>query len=102
MTDSIRDLLVRGIAAAKAQDKDEACFFLEWVLRLDPPLDERLEALYWLNEASDNSKKKRDCLEEILARRPTDYRARRSLAVLEGKTRSNNDHQSRPTGSSTR
>ena len=85
MTDSIRDLLVRGIAAAKAQEKDEACFFLEWVLRLDPPLDERLEALYWLNEASDDSKKKRDCLEEILARRPTDYRARRSLAVLEGR-----------------
>ena len=85
MTDSIRDLLVRGIAAAKAQDKDEARFFLEWVLRLDPPLEERLEALYWLSEASNDSIRKRDCLEEILGRRPTDFRARRSLAILEGR-----------------
>jgi hypothetical protein len=85
MTDNTRDLLVRGIAAAKAKEIDEARFFLEWVLRLDPPPDEHLEALYWLSEASDDARKQRDYLEEILARRPTDYRARRSLAILDGR-----------------
>lgn len=85
MNEHTRDLLVRGVAAAKANEKDEARFFLEWVLRLDPPEEQRLEALYWLGEASQDPARKRECLEEILARRPQEARARRSLAILEGR-----------------
>ena len=33
MQDSLRDLLTRGIAAAKAGQSEEARFFLEWLLR---------------------------------------------------------------------
>ena len=32
-----RDLLMGGIAAAKAKEAGEARFFLKWLLRLDPP-----------------------------------------------------------------
>jgi hypothetical protein len=85
MPDNIRDLLVRGVAAAKANQEDEARFFLEWLLRLDPPEDECIEACYWLSEVSSDPAEKRRLLEETLARRPSDYRARRSLAVLEGR-----------------
>lgn len=85
MTDNTRDLLVRGVAAAKANQKDEARFFLEWLMRLDPPEDECIEACFWLSEVSSDPTEKRRFLEEALARRPSDYRARRSLAVLDGR-----------------
>ena len=85
MDESIRDLLVRGIAAAKAKEKHEARFYLEWVLRLDPPLDQRVEAWFWLSEVCDDLKEKRSCLEEVLAYQPGHQPARRSLAILDGR-----------------
>jgi Zn finger protein HypA/HybF involved in hydrogenase expression len=85
MDESIRDLLVRGIAAAKVNEKIEARFYLEWALRLDPPLDQRVEALFWLSEACDDSREKRGYLEEVLAYQPGHQPARRSLAILDGR-----------------
>jgi DNA-directed RNA polymerase subunit RPC12/RpoP len=85
MSDSTRDLLVRGIAAAKAGDRDEARFFLEWALRREPPLPDRLDAWLWLSEISEDAGEKRRCLEEVLARDPANPRGRRLLAVLDGK-----------------
>ena len=82
------DLLIRGRAAAKAGEKAEARRYLERLFHLDPPTDERLEALYWLSEVSDDPKEQRDCLEEILANNLGDARARRKLAILDGKLRS--------------
>lgn len=85
MSDSVRDLLVRGIAAAKAKDEKEARFYLEWALRLDPSTEQTVDAYFWLSEISIDPQEKRDYLEEVLVNQPTHYRARRSLAILDGR-----------------
>ncbi len=85
MSDSVRDLLVRGIAAAKANDKDEARFYLEWALRLDPSTDQTVDACFWLSEVCEDPFEKRNYLEEVLINQPNHYRARRSLAILDGR-----------------
>ncbi len=86
MSDSTRDLLVRGIAAAKGNSKQEARFYLEWVLRApDAEPSQLQEAWKQLAEITDDPKKKRDCLEQALAYDPTDPEARRALAILDGK-----------------
>ena len=81
------DLLIRGRAAAKSKEKAEARRYLERLLNLAPPVDERLEALYWLSEVCDDPKEQRELLEEILANNLGDARARRKLAILDGKLR---------------
>ncbi len=84
--EGIRDLLIRGKAAAKAGDMEEARFYLRWVLRREELTEERrIEALLWLNEALDDPVEKRDCLETILAYNPYHPQARRKLAILDGK-----------------
>lgn len=85
MSAGVRDLLVRGVAAAKANEPGEARRYLEWALRLNPSIDQRLEALYWLSEISKVVTEKRRCLEEILAHQPNHFQARRSMAVLDGR-----------------
>ncbi len=85
MSQSARDLLVRGIAAAKARDKDQARFYLEWVLRTDSNRRQRIKAWLWLSEVSDSQAEKRDCLENILAHQPSHPQARRRLAILDGR-----------------
>ncbi len=86
MSDSVRDLLVRGIAAARSHYHDEARFYLEWVLRTsDADEEQRSEALIWLVEVTDAPAQKRHYLEEILAADPYNARARRVLALLDGR-----------------
>ena len=85
MSDSTRDLIVRGIAAAKAGDKAEARFYLDWALRGDPEPDQRADACLWLSEISHDPKEKRDYLERILAENMANPLARRKLAVLDGR-----------------
>lgn len=84
---NVRDLLTRGRAAAKAGDVDEARFYLEWVLRTDAAAGERMEAWLWLSEISEDADKKREYLTQILAENPNHARARRSLALLDGRLR---------------
>jgi predicted RNA-binding Zn-ribbon protein involved in translation (DUF1610 family) len=85
MSSRVRDLLVRGVAAAKAKEEKEARYYLEWALRLDPSIDQRIEACYWLSEISTDPVEKRNCLEQVLAYQPNHARARRSLAILDGR-----------------
>jgi ribosomal protein S27AE len=85
MSESARDLLIRGIAAAKAKEKDEARFYLEWVLRTDADRQQRAQAWLWLSELNEDQAEKRNCLEEALAIDPTNALARRGLAVLDGR-----------------
>jgi hypothetical protein len=85
MSASAQDLLVRGIAAAKAKDIDEARFYLEWVLNTDANHQQRIKAWWWLSEISQDSTVKRDLLENILLYEPGNAEARRSLAVLDGR-----------------
>jgi uncharacterized CHY-type Zn-finger protein len=85
VNDYAHEHLVYGIASAKAGEKEEACEYLQHALELDLSSDERNEAWFYLAEVSDDPKKKRDCLEECLAENPYDQRARRSLAILDGR-----------------
>lgn len=79
-----RDLLVRGIAAAKAGETQEARFFLEWYLGQNPPITERNNALFYLSQITDNQSDRRKLLETMLDNDPFDIRARRELAILDG------------------
>ncbi len=85
MSDSVRDLLVHGIAAAKDGDKQDARRYLEWVLRLDPTTEQSIKAWLWLSEVSDDSAEKREYLERILSVDPGHPEARRGLAILDGR-----------------
>jgi predicted RNA-binding Zn-ribbon protein involved in translation (DUF1610 family) len=86
MTDqSVRDRLTRGVAAARAGDKEEARFYLEWVLRTDANHDQQVEAHYWLAEIGDDVEEQRRHLTEALAINLGYGRARRKLAILEGR-----------------
>lgn len=83
-SDIIRDLLSRGKAAAKAKEFPEARRCLERVMNFDPALDQRVEALVWLAEASPDPAEMRKYVEEALAYNPGEMRARRILALLTG------------------
>src|SRR5437867_10730680 len=80
-----RDLLVRGIAAAKAGSKDEARFFLLQALRQDVAIASRVQAWRYLSELSDDPAEKRRYIGQILAVEPLDGLARRELALLDGR-----------------
>ena len=84
MSDITRDLLIRGMSAAQVGEEEEARHYLEWMLGLDPPIEDKLQALYWLSEISKDPAEKRECLEDILAHDIGNARARRSLAILNG------------------
>ncbi len=79
-----RDLLVRGIAAAKAGEAKEARFFLEWYLSQDPPIYDRNNALYYLFLVTSETAARRKLLETMLDNDPVEGRARRELAILNG------------------
>lgn len=78
------DLMVRGIAAAKADEKSEAIRYFTRLLDLDPTAEEQTESWQWLATLVEGSAKKKAYLDEILSRNPGDARARRKLAELSG------------------
>lgn len=85
MSDTTRSLLVEGVAAAKSREYDEARRKLERMFNYDPTLEQKIEAWYWLSEVSSNPKEQREFIEQILAHNPADPRARRRLAILDGR-----------------
>lgn len=88
MSDSAQSMLVRGIAAAKAGDKDEARFYLKWLLRRrEAAPEQQARAWLWLSEVSDDAADKRLCLIKALEINPTDPTALRGLAILDGRLR---------------
>jgi hypothetical protein len=80
-----RLLLVQGVAAARAGESSEARRYLERLLRAGGEPEEIVEACLWLSYLSSDEAEKRHYLEEILARRPGEPRARRALAILDGR-----------------
>ncbi|MBI5303581.1 MAG: hypothetical protein HY868_15710 [Chloroflexi bacterium] len=83
--DNVRDLLVHGIAAAKAKSNDEARFYLEWVLRTNADHEQMRDAWMWLGRVKTDLKEKRHCFEQGLAYDPSDPELRRELAILDGR-----------------
>jgi DNA-directed RNA polymerase subunit RPC12/RpoP len=84
-----RDLLVRGIAAAKAGDLQEAYRYLERYLYQGPDEKESIDAMYYLGLVSPTKEEQRTWLEKILMLNPVEGRARRQLAILDGKLHPN-------------
>ncbi|HHJ07001.1 MAG TPA: hypothetical protein ENK24_05835 [Anaerolineae bacterium] len=84
MSDRARQLLTQGVAAAKANDKKEAKFYLEWVLRSDSTRAQKIRAWEYLAQITDDPKKKRDYLEDLIIHEPGNVAARRGLAMLNG------------------
>lgn len=76
--------MVHATAAAKAGDKKEAERYFKWILRLEPSDEEIIEAYHWLTELTDDPGEKRNFIDEILIRDPSDARARKILAILKG------------------
>ena len=87
MSGETRELLVKGVAAARAGDKEEARFYLEWALRTDADFEQQADAWYWLSTATGDPNEKRDFLQNVLAVIPNYPEARRDLAILEGRLR---------------
>jgi predicted RNA-binding Zn-ribbon protein involved in translation (DUF1610 family) len=85
MSDSVRDLLAHGIAAAKDGANDEARRYLEWALRLDPTYEQCIKARLWLSRISEDIAEKRTYLEDVLLSDPVHPEARRELAILDGR-----------------
>ena len=84
MSETVRRMLVRGIAAARAGDQDEARRYLERALYNDATYTQRAEAHLWLSRLSEDPEIQRDHLLEVLAGDPTNPEARRALAILDG------------------
>jgi len=85
--DGSRDLVMRGIAAAKAGQRDEARRLLERALASEPAVDDMIRAWRSLSEITDRPEERRPLLEKLLAADPSDGYARRELAVLGGQLR---------------
>lgn len=84
MSDGARDLLVRGVASAKAGESDQARKYFNWCLREDPDVRQQVDAHYWLAKLSPDEVHQREHLTQVLQLEPTHYAARRDLAVLNG------------------
>lgn len=95
MSDEARDLLIYGVAAAKATSRDEARNYLEWVLRTDADYEQQAEAWYWLSTITDDPAEKRSCLENSLAAMPNFPESRRDLAILDGRLKVGDLHDPR-------
>lgn len=79
------DLLVRGVAAARDGDREQARFYLEWVLRDVPDAAQSVDAWYWLSRITDDPDEQRRCLAQVIGMQPLHAEARRDLAILDGR-----------------
>jgi hypothetical protein len=78
-------LLRNGILAVKEGDERMACQYLERVTNLTQDTALQAEAWFWMSETCHDPQKKRGMLENALANDLHHARARRSLAILDGK-----------------
>ena len=80
-----KDLLRTGIIEAKTGNKDSARRYLDRAIYMSGSHDVLAEAWFWMSEVIDDPVEKRKSLENCLAHDLRHSRARRSLAILEGK-----------------
>jgi hypothetical protein len=80
-----RQLLKSGIIDAKAGHRESARRYLDRAVYISNDHDVLAEAWFWMSEVVDDPAEKRKVLENCLAHDLQHARARRSLAILEGK-----------------
>jgi ribosomal protein S27E len=95
MFNATEDLLILGTGAARDGDREQARFYLEWLLRDDPTGPQVAEAWYWLSRITDDPDERRRCLASALGASPNHPEARRDLAILDGRLRADElaDHR---------
>ncbi|PWB72781.1 MAG: hypothetical protein C3F07_11030 [Anaerolineales bacterium] len=82
-----RDLLKTGIIEAKAGHKESARRYLDRAVYMSRDHDVMAEAWYWMALVVDDPQEKRTAIENCLAHDLQHARARRMLAILDGKLR---------------
>ena len=80
-----KELLKSGIIDAKAGNRESARRYLDRAVYISNDHDVLAEAWFWMSEVLDDKVEKRKALENCLAHDLQHARARRSLAILEGK-----------------
>jgi hypothetical protein len=80
-----KELLRTGIIEAKAGHKDTARRYLDRAIYMAGSHDLLAEAWFWMSETLDDAAEKRKALENCLSHDLHHTRARRSLAILDGK-----------------
>ncbi|GAB1472269.1 hypothetical protein MASR2M66_31470 [Chloroflexota bacterium] len=80
-----RELLRSGIIDVKAGNKDTARRYLDRAIYMAGSHELLAEAWFWMSEVVDDSVEKRAALENCLSHDLHHTRARRSLAILDGK-----------------
>ena len=80
-----RELLKSGIIEAKAGNKDAALRYLDRAAYMSHDHDVLAEAWFWISQLRDDKIEKRKALENCLAHNLQHARARRALAILDGK-----------------
>lgn len=80
-----RELLRSGIIDAKAGNKESARRYLDRAVYMSNDHDVLAEAWFWMSQVIDEMEEKRKSLENCLAHDLQHARARRALAILDGK-----------------
>jgi len=80
-----KDLLRTGIIEAKAKHKDSARRYLDRAIYSLSDHDELAEAWFWMAQVVDDPNEKRSAIENCLAHDLQHARARKMLAILDGK-----------------
>jgi len=80
-----KELLKSGIIEAKAGNKESARRYLDRAIYSSSDHDALAEAWYWMAQVVDDAKEKRQAVENSLANNLHHSRARRLLAILDGK-----------------
>ena len=80
-----KDLLRSGIIEAKTGNRESARRYLDRAVYMSNDHDVLAEAWFWMSEVIDDKVEKRKALENCLAHDLRHARARRSLAILDGK-----------------
>ena len=84
-----KELLRSGIIDAKAGHRESARRYLDRAVYMSNDHDVLAEAWYWMSQVVDDAVEKRKALENCLAHDLQHARARRALAVLDGKLKAN-------------
>jgi DNA-directed RNA polymerase subunit RPC12/RpoP len=85
MSETIRHMILRGTAAARAGEVDEARLYLERALHNGATREQAEQAHMWLSKITTEREEQREHLEHVLASNPTHGEARRALAILDGR-----------------
>ena len=80
-----KELLKSGVIDAKAGNKDSARRYLDRAIYISNDHEVMAEAWFWMSQVVDDAVEKRKALENCLANNLGHARARRALAVLDGR-----------------